>query len=289
MGFFKNIISRVSKKRDDGYDNLGIQAPVGYSYIGAYELSGMAYKYNTVKYKRLGFDVIKVPVTLSTGKQGARLYVKRNITIPQKTQAKSLQGLSKITKTKVFNNKRFVLSSVELNGEFAKIKANQLKSEKGWSTRVVKVAESNKIKYAIYVRAVEAEAKAKKQAKNKAKAEKDKEQRRLKQARINARKLALREKKKKQAERARELKRLKITRANAKKHILRRKKEKKPRIVFPEHEIKNGKTYIKNKFVGNDYDRAKMYRRTLAEKGYESLIFQSDIEGKTVYAVYVRR
>lgn len=285
MGFFKNITSRVFKKRDDGYDNLGIKAPVGYSYIGAYELSGMAYKYNTVKYKRLGFDVIKVPVTLSTGKPGVRLYVKRNITIPQKTQAKSLQGLSKITKTKVFNNKKFVLSSIELNGTFAKIKAKQLKSEKGWSTRVVKVAENNQIKYGVYVRAVEAEAKAKKQAK----AEKDKEQRRLKQARINARKLTLREKKKKQAERARELKRLKTAKANAKKYMLRKKKEKKPRIVFPEHEIKNGKTYIKNKFIGNDYDRAKMYRKSLAEKGYEALIFQSDIEGKTVYAIYVRR
>ena len=195
MGFFKNIAGKASKwayndakkTYENGkkfYDYKMDQAEKaqterkqaetaigdGYVYKGLFSTSAverMHLNQAAKHYHDIGYSIMKVPVTLSNGKQGIRLYAKKSLQKSQKkttvkapakkikvSRSKKLtKAKSKaFTKTVTYSNKRYTLASVFYQyGDRAKAYASSLKSQ-GFSARV-KTAKVNGIThYAVYTR-----------------------------------------------------------------------------------------------------------------------------------------
>lgn len=188
MGFLKNIASKASnwayhdakKTYSNGkafYNYKMQQAEAaqkerkraetavggGYVYKGLFGTSAiekMHLNQASKHYKDNGYAIIRIPVTLSNGKNGIRLYVKKSKTVKARV-AKSVTGKPKVkriaktkafTKTVTFNNKRYSLASIFYQyGDRAKAYASSLKSQ-GFSARV-KTAKVNGIThFAVYTR-----------------------------------------------------------------------------------------------------------------------------------------
>ena len=197
MGFFKNMANKAAKAiYNDGkktYQNGKAyysykmdqadrakaerkQAETavggGYAYKGLFGTSAierMHLNQNAKHYYDIGYSIMKVPVTLSNGKQGIRLYVKKSKAVKavkakvakkvtgkpktkKVTKAKSKAKSKAFTKTAVYSNKRYTLASVFYQyGDRAKAYASSLKQQ-GFSARV-KTANVNGItNYAVYTR-----------------------------------------------------------------------------------------------------------------------------------------
>lgn len=267
--------------------NAGVKPPAGYTSKGSYRPNELHLKLTSSQYKRDGYDVIHQKRYDNGGKEIVVLYVKK-LQQKQKITVKAgkvKSGQYKKPEYKIFNGKKYQYGGSFRSEYDAKERADKLRNDYGWSLRVSRVVIDGDYSYLVFYRAVEAERRAHareraekaneaKKLRSQAKAAKAKEQKRIQQEKANAKKQALKEKKRRQAEAA---KAAKTARA------------KKSRVIFPEKENIDGKSYTINKTFGSDYDRAKTYRKTISANGYNARIVQSDIEGKSVFAVYVRR
>lgn len=139
----------------------------GYVYKGLFGTSAverMHLNQAAKHYHDNGYVLIRMPVTLSNGKKGVRLYAKKSlqkrvtIKAPAKkakvSRSKRLvrEKAKGFTKTVTFNNKRYTLASVFYQyGDRARAYASSLKQQ-GFSARV-KTAKINGIThFAVYTR-----------------------------------------------------------------------------------------------------------------------------------------
>lgn len=195
MGFLKNIANKAAKAiYNDGkktyqngrdYYNFKMQQAEkaqkerkqaetaiggGYVYKGLFGTSAverMHLNQAAKHYHDNGYVLIRMPVTLSNGKRGVRLYAKKSLQKSQKRitikapAKKAKVSRSKrlvrakakgFTKTVTFNNKRYTLASVFYQyGDRAKAYANSLKQQ-GFSARVKTVNVNGITNYAVYTR-----------------------------------------------------------------------------------------------------------------------------------------
>lgn len=140
----------------------------GYVYKGLFGISAverMHLNQNAKHYYDQGYSIMKMPVTLSNGKKGVRLYVKKSKAVKavKAVKAKKVTGKPKtkklteskgkaFTKTAVFNNKRYTLASVFYQyGDRARAYASSLKQQ-GFSARVKTASVNGITHYAVYTR-----------------------------------------------------------------------------------------------------------------------------------------
>ncbi|AKB40872.1 hypothetical protein [Methanosarcina mazei] len=190
MGFFKNMAGKASKwayndakkTYENGkkfYDYKMDQAEKaqterkqaetaigdGYVYKGLFGISAiekMHLNQAAKHYKDNGYAVMRMPVTLSNGKRGVRLYAKKSKAVKAKVvkrvtvkaKAKKLtKAKNKIfTKSVTFSNKRYTLASVFFQyGDRAKAYSKSLKSQ-GFSVRIKTASVNGITNYAVYTR-----------------------------------------------------------------------------------------------------------------------------------------
>lgn len=140
----------------------------GYVYKGLFGTSAverMHLNQNAKHYYDIGYSIMKVPVTLSNGKQGIRLYVKKSKAVKavKAKVAKKVTGKPKtkkltkakgkaFTKTVVLSNKRYTLASTfRQYGDRAKAYSKSLKSQ-GFSVRIKTASVNGITHYAVYTR-----------------------------------------------------------------------------------------------------------------------------------------
>ena len=192
MGFFKNMTNKAAKAiYNDGkktyqngrdYYNFKMdqadrakaerkQAETaiggGYVYKGLFGTSAaerMHLNQNAKHYYDIGYSIMKVPVTLSNGKQGIRLYVKKSKAVKAKvakkvtgkpkkvTKAKSKAKSKGFTKTVTYSNKRYTLASnFRQYGDRAKAYGKSLKQQ-GFAVRIKTLNVNGITNYAVYTR-----------------------------------------------------------------------------------------------------------------------------------------
>lgn len=140
----------------------------GYVYkglFGASAIEKMHLNQAAKHYKDNGYAVMRMPVTLSNGKQGIRLYVKKSKAVKavKAKVAKKVTGKPKtkkltrakgkaFTKTVTYSNKRYTLASVFYQyGDRARAYASSLKQQ-GFSARVKTASVNGITHYAVYTR-----------------------------------------------------------------------------------------------------------------------------------------
>ncbi len=191
MGFFKNMASKAAnavyndsrKTYENGkkfYNYKMDQADKaqkerkqaetaigdGYVYKGLFGISAverMHLNQAAKHYYDIGYSLMKVPVTLSNGKQGIRLYVKKSKAVKAvkaKVDKKVTGKTKKLTrakgkafkKTVTYSNKRYTLASVFFQyGDRAKAYSKSLKSQ-GFSVRIKTASVNGITNYAVYTR-----------------------------------------------------------------------------------------------------------------------------------------
>lgn len=192
MGFFKNIAGKASKwayhdakktyENGRAYYNYKMQQAEaaqkerkqaetaiggGYVYKGLFGTSAaerMHLNQNAKHYYDIGYSIMKVPVTLSNGKQGIRLYVKKSKAVKAKAAKKVTRKTKKVTKAKskakgkgftktvTYSNKRYTLASnFRQYGDRAKAYGKSLKQQ-GFAVRIKTLNVNGITNYAVYTR-----------------------------------------------------------------------------------------------------------------------------------------
>ena len=195
MGFFKNIAGKASKwayndakktyengkkfysfKMDQAEKAQAERKQAetaiggGYVYKGLFGVSAiekMHLNQAAKHYKDNGYAVMKMPVTLSNGKRGIRLYAKKSLQKSQKkttvkapakkikvSRSKKLtKAKSKaFTKTATYSNKRYTLASVFWQyGDRAEAYGKSLKQQ-GFAVRIKTLNVNGITNYAVYTR-----------------------------------------------------------------------------------------------------------------------------------------
>ncbi|AAM32457.1 hypothetical protein MM_2761 [Methanosarcina mazei Go1] len=191
MGFLKNIAGKASKwayndakktyENGRAYYNYKMQqaekaqkerkqaeTAIGGGYIykglfGASAIEKMHLNQAAKHYKDNGYAVMRMPVTLSNGKQGIRLYVKKSqkkTTVKAPAKKIKVSRSKKLTKAKgkafkktvTYSNKRYTLASnFRQYGDRAKAYGKSLKQQ-GFAVRIKTLNVNGITNYAVYTR-----------------------------------------------------------------------------------------------------------------------------------------